>query len=59
MKLWGTTDALMAEFTVSSWQHIGPSDILNLAFSIPDARLTLFQAQESMYLNAGLLLVFF
>jgi hypothetical protein len=44
MKLWRTADALMIEFTVSSLQHIGPADILNLAFSVPNAHSTLFQA---------------
>jgi hypothetical protein len=33
MKLWAT-DASMTEFTVSSMQQIGPSNVFNLAFSI-------------------------
>jgi hypothetical protein len=42
MKLWRTTDALTTEFTVSSLLHIGPSYILNSAFSVPNAHYTLF-----------------
>jgi hypothetical protein len=44
MKFWKAIDDVMTEFTVSSLQHIDPSNILNLAFSMPNDHSTPFRS---------------
>jgi hypothetical protein len=43
IKLWRTMDALMHDITVSPLEHIGPSNILNLAVNIPSMLSIFFQ----------------
>ena len=38
----------MHDITVSSLEHIGPLNIINLEMNIPNMHFTLFQAQESL-----------